>query len=208
MGQFTAIPKDAFDALQLDAGVLLKRFDIESPQIDNADIITATTGGIQISCTPSYEDLAEDVDNAPNGLKEFNKLTGWDCGMSTTSLGTSPELIQLSLGAADIGRNNAIIPRRSVELTDYNDLWWVGDKADGGFVACKIMNALSTGGFVLQTTKNGKGTTALELKGFVSIEDQDRMPMEFYSVAGETGESIMPDDDNDGDEDTTEKDEL
>lgn len=181
MGQFTAIPKNAFDALQLDAGVLLNRFDPEDASIQDEDIICATTGGISISCVPSYEDLAEDVDNAPNGLKEFNKLSGWECTVSTTSLGTSPELIQLALGAADIEGNGAIKPRRSVQLTDYKDIWWVGDKADGGFVACKIINALSTGGLSLQTTKNGKGTVGLELKGFVSLDDQDTMPMEFYS---------------------------
>ena len=60
-------------------------------------------------------------------------------------------------------------------------LWFVGDRADGGLVAVKVRNALSTGGFVLKTTKNGKGQTSLTLTGHVSIQDQDTMPMEFYS---------------------------
>jgi hypothetical protein len=43
------------------------------------------------------------------------------------------------------------------------------------------MNALSTSGFTLQTTKNGKGTVSLEITGHVSINAQDVVPMEFYS---------------------------
>lgn len=182
MGAFTALPKDAFDGLQLDAGVLLNKFDPKSPKIEDGSIICATTGGINISCVPEFEDLAEDVDNAPNGLMEFKNLSSWACTVSTTSLGTSEELIQMALGAADIDEDGAIKPRRNVKLDDYKDIWWVGDKADGGFVACKIINALSTGGFSLQTTKNGKGTIGLELTGHVSLEDQNRMPMEFYST--------------------------
>jgi len=44
------------------------------------------------------------------------------------------------------------------------------------------MNALSTGGLSLQTTKNGKGQVQIELTGHVSINAQDTMPMEWYSA--------------------------
>lgn len=185
MGMFTVIPQGAFEELQMDAGVLLKTFDPSSPAAPaDADIICATTGGIQISCVPTYSDFAEDVDNAPNNLKEFKHLDGWDCTLSTTSLGTSPSLIKMALGAADIDGTNTskIKPRKDLEQTDFADLWWVGDRADGGLVAVKVINALSTGGFSLQTTKNGKGQIALTITGHVSINAQSVMPMEFYSV--------------------------
>lgn len=185
MGEFTAVPKNAFDEMQLDAGVLLNNFSPASPSISDSDIICATTGGISISCVPEFEDLAEDVDNAPNGLMEFKKLSSWECTVSTTSLGTSEDVLQLALGASDVGNDGAVVPRRDVKLTDFKDIWWVGDRADGGFVACKIINALSTGGLTLQTTKNGKGTIGLELMGHVSLEDQTTMPMEFYVAEGE-----------------------
>lgn len=184
MPNFTQIPKSAFDELQLDAGVLLKDFDLTAGTFKNEDIICATTGGINITCTPTYSDFAEDVDNAPNNLKEFKHLDGWECGMSTTSLGTSPESIRLALGAADIDETTgAITPRRTLKQTDFADLWWGGNRADGGFVAVQMLNALSTGGFSLQTTKNGKGKVSLTFTGHVSIEDQDVMPMKFYSKA-------------------------
>lgn len=75
-----------------------------------------------------------------------------------------------------------ITPRASLEQTDFTDLWWVGDKAGGGLVAAKIINALSTSGFQLKTTKNGKGQTTLELTGHVSINAQTVVPIEFYSL--------------------------
>lgn len=183
MGRFTKIPSDAFDKLQLDAGVLLKRFDPENPQISDSDIICATTGGINASCVPTYSDFAEDVDNAMNGLKEFKHLDGHDCKISTTGLGTSPELIKLALGAADIPGTNTskIVPRRSLSQSDFKDIWWAGDKANGGFVAIRLINALSTGGFVLQTGKNAKGQITLEISGHPSASAQDVVPMEFYS---------------------------
>lgn len=183
MGRFTVIPQDTFNSLQLDAGVLLKRFNPAAPAIIDDDIICATTGGINPSCVPSYEDLGSDVDNVPANMKELKKLTSWECKISTTSLGTSPELIRFSLGAADINaETGAITPRKDLAQTDFADIWWVGDKADGGLVAIQLKNALSTGGFSLQTTKNGKGTIALEITGHVSINAQSVMPMVFYSM--------------------------
>lgn len=181
MGKFTVIPQDTFDGLQLDAGILLKDFDPVAGTFKNEDIICATTGGINSSCVPTYSDFAEDVDNAPTNLMEFKHLDGWECKMGFTSIGTSPESIRLSLGAADIVEGK-VVPRRSVKLTDFSDVWWVGDRADGGMVAIRLMNALSTGGFSLQTTKNGKGQVSMELTGHVSIQNQDTMPMEFYST--------------------------
>ncbi len=186
MGRFTVIPQNTFDNLQTDAGVLLKTFDPAAPTAPaDADIITATTGGISVSCVPTYSDYGEDIDNVPNNMKELKHLDGWECKLSTTCLGTSPELIKLQLGAADIdGTNTAkIVPRRDLEQTDFSDLWWVGDKADGGLVAVQILNALSTGGFSLQTTKNGKGQLTLEITGHVSISAQNVVPMVFYSMS-------------------------
>lgn len=184
MGMFTKIPESTFQDLQLDAGVLLKTFDPDNVSAPaDSDIICATTGGITVSCVPEFEDFFADVDNAPNNVKEGKKLTGWTCTLSTTSLGTSPELIQLALGAADVS-GDSVVPRRDLSQNDFSDLWWVGDKADGGMVAVQVLNALSTGGFVLTTTKNGKGTIGLELTGHVSIDDQDTVPMVFYSTNG------------------------
>jgi len=182
MGKFTKIPQNTFSALQLDAGVLLKNFDPETAaEPADEDIITATTGGINATCVPTYSDLGEDVDNVPVNMKELKHLDSWECKISTTGIGTSPELIRYALGAADVD-GNKITPRRDLKQTDFANIWWVGDRADGGMVAVKLMNALSTGGLSLQTTKNGKGQVQIELTGHVSINAQDTMPMEWYSA--------------------------
>lgn len=187
---FTKISQSAFNELQVDAGILLNSFNPASPaEPTDAQIITATTGGITVNCTPTYSDWGSDVDNCPPNMKELKHLDGWDCNIQTTALGTSPELIRLALGAADIDSNDEtkIVPRRKLKQSDFeSSLWWVGDKADGGLVAIELKNALSTAGFSLKTTKDGKGNISLTITGHVSINDQDTMPMVFYATEGET----------------------
>lgn len=193
MGKFTVIPQATFEEMQLDAGVLLKTFNPSSPSAPaDKDIITATTGGITVSCTPKFSDLGEDVDNCPVNMKELKRLDSWECKFETTALGTSPEMIKMSLGAADAESSTSgdvttysgkVTPRRDLEQSDFTDIWWVGDRSDGGLVAVKLINALSTGGFSLKTTKAGRGQTSLEFTGHVSINAQDVMPMEFYSMS-------------------------
>lgn len=192
MGRFTKIPQDAFEAMQLDAGMLLRNFSPASPSVQDSDIICATTGGVNVVCQPTFTDLGEDVDNVPNNMKEYKHLDSWTCSMSTTSLGTSPELLRLALGCADIDGTDTtkVTPRGSLVQTDFTTIWWVGDKADGGFVAVKLFNALSTDGLSLQTTKNGKGQTSLTLTGHVSINAQDVVPMEFYSIDAEGAANV------------------
>lgn len=235
MGTFTKISQTAFEEMQLDAGILLNTFNVANPNVQDSHIITATTGGINISCVPTYEDIAEDVDNAPKNMKEFKKLSSWESKMSGTALSTNYKMIELALGVADstdgttykASTDTSVVsgktyytrsgsspnytytavasptgnpstsnyfeidtvqytikPRRDIDQGDFNDLWWVGDRADGGLVAVKLINALSTGGLTLQTTKNGKGTIAFEFTGHTSSANQTEMPMVFYSVEG------------------------
>ena len=185
MGRFTKVAQSTFDEFQVDAGVLLKSFDPASPELVDEDIICATTGGINPTCVPTYSDYAEDIDNAPNGMKEFMHLDGWETSLGFTALNTTPEVIRMSLGAADLDASaGKITPRKNLKDTDFADVWWVGDRSDGGLVAIRLINALSTSGFSLQTTKNGKGQIAVTLAGHVSINEQDVVPMEFYVQDG------------------------
>jgi hypothetical protein len=189
MGRFTVIPSDTFDKIQLDAGVLLKTFNPAQPAVADSAIITATTGGINATCIPTYSDMGEDVDNCPSNMKELKHLDGWECKLAFTALGTSPENIRFALGCADIDETNTskIVPRRDLKQSDFSDIWWVGDRADGGLVAIQLLNALSTGGFSLQTTKAGKGQVSCELTGHVSMAAQNTVPMVFYSMEGTEG---------------------
>lgn len=188
MGTFTRVSSDAFDELQLDAGVLLSTFNLEHPYTvpDDDDIIATTSGGINPTCVPTYSDFGEDVDNVPNNMMEFKHLDYWECAMAFTSLKFNAENTKLSLGAADIsdvtGGIKKIVPRRNLQLSDFGDLWWVGDKANGGAFAIKLINGLSTGGLSIQSSKNGKGTASVTITGHVSLDAQNVMPMEFYDI--------------------------
>ena len=185
MGRFSVISQDAFKSFQTDAGVLLKNFDPASPALVDSDIICATTGGINPTCVPTYSDWGEDVDNVPAGLKELMHLDGWETSLGFTALNTTAEVIRMALGAADTGaENGAIVPRMELKDTDFADVWWVGDRSDGGLVAIRLINALSSSGFSLQTTKNGKGQIAVTLNGHPSINEQSKVPMEFYVQEG------------------------
>lgn len=198
MGRFTVIPENTFDVLQLDAGVLLKRFDIEAAAtgedgFTDADILCATTGGVNPTCVPTYSDLGEDVDNVPVNMMEFKHLDSWECKIATTGLGTSAELIRMALGAADIDATGTkVTPRADLLQTDFSDLWWVGDKANGGLVAIQVKNALSVGGFSIQSTKSGKGNIPIEITGHVSIKKQKEVPMIFYSIDPEATPTPTP----------------
>jgi len=199
MGTFTRIPQSTFEEMQLDAGVLLKTFDPEHPAkkeesgsyVDwtdedwNTNLVCATTGGISASCVPAFSDLGEDVDNCPVNMMELRHLDSWTATLGFTSLGVSPANIKIALGCADIDNSNTsrIVPRRDLEQTDFKDIWWVGDRADGGLCAIQLKNALSTEGFSLTTTKAGKGQVGVTLTGHVSINAQSVVPMEFYSIA-------------------------
>lgn len=190
MGKFTRIPADTFEQIQTNAGILLYNFDPENPDtVKDEDIICPTTGGVTARCVPTYSDQGEDVDNCPANLLELKQVDSWDCGLEFTSLGTSPKSIRLALGAADIDSNDPthIIPRKNLKVSDAKDVWWVGDRADGGMVAVCVRKALSTSGFSLKTTKNGKGNTSVNLTGHVTVETQDQVPMEFWSTGPAEG---------------------
>ena len=92
----------------------------------------------------------------------------------------------MALGAADIGTTDTtkVTPRSELQLADFSNIWWVGDRTDGGMIAIKLINALSTGGLSLQTTKKGKGQLSVTLTGHISIEHTDIVPMEFYVAEG------------------------
>lgn len=185
--RFTQVKYGAFKEIQVEAGVIVRHFDPSNPSLDRADILFTTSGGITITAKPSYTDYFEDVDNVPNNTMEGKQVDDWECSLAFTALDVSPEGVRIQLGAADIDQTdtNRITPRRELKLTDFEDLWFVGDRADGGLIAAQLLNALSTDGFSLKTTKKGKGTTSVTLMGHYSMDAVDTVPMNFYVIEGE-----------------------
>ena len=93
------------------------------------------------------------------------------------------------MGLADLATDK-ITPRNDIDEADFADIWWVGDYSDkngdtnGGFVACHLINALSTGGLNIQSNDNGKGTFSFTFTGHYSLDAQDTPPFEVYVHAG------------------------
>ena len=191
--KYTKIPETTFKNLQLNAGVLLSAFNPESATVANESIIGATTGGINFTATPTFSDQGEDIDNCPKNMKELKKLDSWEINLSGTYVTVDANAVKALVGAADV-TGNKITPRNDLKLTDFTDVWWVGDYSDqngetnGGFVAIHMMNALSTGGFAIQSSDNGKGNFAFTYTAHYSIDAQDTVPFEVYVKAG-TAES-------------------
>lgn len=184
--KFTKIPETTFKNIQLNAGILVKGFSPDTQEISG--LLGATTGGINFTATPTFEDFGDDIDNCPKNTMELKKLTEWDVQMSGTFVTMTADTAHLLAGAADIDPldSTKIIPRKDVLLTDFKDIWWVGDYSDentganAGFCAVHMLNALNTGGFQIQSTDKGKGNFAFTFTGHVSMDHQDVVPFEIY----------------------------
>ena len=189
--KYTKIPETTFQNLQLNAGVLLSAFTPETAVIANESIIGATTGGVNFTATPTFSDYGEDIDNCPKNMMELKKLDSWEISMSGTYVTVDVNAVKSLVGAADVSANK-VTPRNDVKLSDFTDVWWVGDYSDqngetnGGFLAIHIMNALNTGGFQLQSGDKSKGQFPFEFTGHYSMDAQDTVPFEVYVKAGTT----------------------
>ena len=190
--KFTKIPSDAFQKLQINAGILTTDFTPSTGQIGAAGQIGATTGGVSFSATPTYSDYGEDIDNCPKNMKELKKLESWEATISGTFVNADTAIAKMLVGAADIGTPDTtkITPRNDVLESDFETIWLVGDYSDkngetnGGFIAIKLINALSTGGFQIQTADKAKGQFAFTFTGHYSMDAQDTPPFEIYIKAG------------------------
>lgn len=184
--KFTQIPVDTFQNIQLNAGILVDSFDPATGVIGN--LLGATTGGVQFADDMEFIDFGEDIDNCPKNMLELKKLDSHDVKISGTFVTISANTAKLLAAAADVDSNNAshIIPRNDIVSTDFKTIWWIGDYSDentgdnAGFVAIKLMNALNTGGFQIQSTDKGKGQFAFEFTGHYSMSAQDTVPYEIY----------------------------
>ena len=192
MAKFTQIPTDTFKKLQLNAGILTTEFDPATGELSASNIIGATSGGVSFEATPSFTDFGEDIDNCPKNTKELKKLDSWEAKMSGSFVTMDTNVATSVIGTAAVA--SKVVPRNYVEAKDFKNIWWVGDYSDinedgssagkAGFIAIKLINALSTGGFKIQSGDKAKGTFEFEYTGHYSSENIDTVPFEIYIKAG------------------------
>lgn len=190
--KFTRIPIDAFQKLQINAGILTTDFTPSTGEVGADGQIGATTGGVTFTATPTFTDFGEDIDNCPKNMKEFKRQDMVEAKMSGTFINADTKTAKLLCGAADIDASDTtkVVPRMDLKDSDFTDIWLVGDYSDkngaknGGFIAIHMMNALSTGGFQLKTADKAKGQFAFEFMAHYSLAEQDKVPYEIYIKAG------------------------
>lgn len=199
MGKFTQIPMDTFKKLQLNAGILTTEFDPATGELTASNIIGATSGGVSFEATPSFSDFGEDIDNCPKNTKELKRLDSWEAKMSGSFVTMDTKAAVSVIGTAAVASDDPtkVVPRNSVDAEDFKDIWWVGDYSDvnddgssagkAGFIAIKLINALSTGGFKIQSGDKAKGTFEFEYTGHYGIGNTDVVPFELYIKAGSAG---------------------
>ena len=183
MAKFTQIPTDTFKKLQLNAGILTTEFNPATGELGASSIIGATSGGVSFEATPSFTDFGEDIDNCPKNTKELKKLDSWEAKMSGSFVTMDTNVATSVIGTAAVASDDStkVVPRNSVEVKDFKNIWWVGK---AGFIAIKLINALSTGGFKIQSGDKAKGTFEFEYTGHYSSKNIDTVPFELYIKAG------------------------
>ena len=195
--KFTQVAADTFSKLQLNAGVLLTEFDPATAALDKSKIFGATGGGVNFTAAAEYVDFGEDIDNVPLNTKELKKLDNVTATMSGTFKAADTTLAKTLIGAADVDASSGkVTPRVDLRDDDFIDVWWVGDYSDvntdgasgsaqaAGFLAIHLINALSTGGFQIQSNNKSKGDFAFEFTGHYSMADITVVPYELYIKAG------------------------
>lgn len=188
--KYTQIPTTTFQNIQLNAGILVDDFNVETGVIGR--ILGATTGGIAFADAVEFTDFGDDIDNCPKNMLELKKLDSHEVTMGGTFVTINPETAKDLIGAADVDDldERHIVPRNDLATSDFKTIWWIGDYSDkntgdnAGFVAIKLLNALNTGGFSIQSTDNGKGQFAFSFMGHYSMDAQDVVPYEVYIYAG------------------------
>ena len=197
--KFTQVAADAFQKLQLNAGVILTQFDPTSPTLDKTKIFGATSGGVSFATNPEYADFGEDIDNVPPNTKQLKRLKSVNPVMSGTLKTASTATAKALIAAADVN-GSKITPRATLVDSDFiDDIWWVGDYSDvnedvaasgsgtagsAGFMAIHMMNVLNTQGLQLKSNDDGKGDFAFELTAHYDLDDIDTLPYEVYVEAG------------------------
>lgn len=178
------VTKAQAESTQYDYGVIVKDFDPATwtnPVEGTAAFITK--GDLSITHQLTYANLGSDINGIHFNYKELEVVTGVETSqLSVTVLGFDANDLAYAIGAASVSGNKVTT---TLTITDdsFQNIAWVGHKVNGGWVACVIPNALSTGGLNITTTKGDKGSYSLTLSAFRSIENKTQGEMEFYVKA-------------------------
>lgn len=199
-GLTSPIRAEGFNNLQLNAGVFLKNFDysniadaaalktaVAAAVTEGTKLLGFTRGGGSFNVTREMRE--PEVDGRRYSFVGGRFVDSADPYLSTTLLETTPENFVKALGSATAtttGKKTVVKMNTVIQDTDYEDIVWVGDLADGRYVAIKLYNALNTSDFTFTFTDKGEGTYTVEFHAHQSdVQDYDEAPFEivFFDAA-------------------------
>jgi hypothetical protein len=193
MKKYSVIPTDTFKELVMNAGVLCTAFDPATGSVRNEDIVGATSGGNTFEAKPNFSDLGDDIDNCPKNTMELKQIDDEEVSISGSMVTVNANLLN-SLMVSTTSTVEAgvthIVPKTELSANNFKTLWWIGDYSDkntgqdAGFLAIKVKNALSTGGFKVKTDDKKKATFDYEYTAHYSIENPEEVPYEVYLKTG------------------------
>lgn len=192
-GMTSPIRTEAFQKLQLNAGIFLTGLDYSSITDEAAlktAIAAAVTAGTTIlgvtrgggSFTVTRELRTPEVDGMRYPFKGSDFVDSVDAYLSGTLLEATPDNFKRILGSATkttSGKKTTITMHTAIDPdTDYIDtLCWVGDLADGQMILIELDNAINTSDFSLTFTDKGEGTMTFEFHARQEdVADYDTAP--------------------------------
>lgn len=208
-GLTSPIRADAFNHLQLNAGVFLVNYDysaitdatalktaIATAINTPANILGVTRGGGTFTVT--RETRTPEVDGMRYPFKGADFVDSVDAYLSGTLLEVNPQNFKRLLGTGDVstsGKKTTVTMHTAIQDADYlSRLAWVGDIADGQLVLIELDNAINTSDFSLTFTDKGEGTMSFEFHARqADVLDYDTAPFRvvFFEPDGSLGEMTV-----------------
>ena len=201
-GLTSPIRAEAFENLQLNAGILIANFDhseitsattmtaeIKALVAANSDqLLGCTNGGGRFTVTP--ERRTPEIDGIRYPFKGGQFIDSMDARLSATTVEVNPLGWKRFFGSADLDTTTATKVKLTVRTaidpeTDYLDsVCWIGDLSDGRLVLIELYNALNTADFDFTFKDKGEGQLPYEFHAHQSdVLDYDEAPFAVYFFA-------------------------
>ena len=120
MPKYTQVRADAFESIQINAGILLSSFDPASGSYNRANIIGTTSGGVNFNSNTETIDYGEDVDNVPKNTYQLKRVSQFSPSFSGNFVTVDAGLGKKLTAAADIvgTAGTHIVPKNLLSASD------------------------------------------------------------------------------------------
>ena len=173
-------PRNVRHNMGINAGVLLRAFDVGTGVARREDIIGATDGPVRFVAKPRFTDLGAGVGNCPRNAREMKLLKDWEVRLTGAFISADTAASRGLIALCD-AREGRLVPRARVDLRDFDDLWLVFDYGPApGHYAIRMRNALSTGGFQVRAQDRENARWPFEFTAHYSLDDVDGAVFEVW----------------------------